>query len=91
MEGGHIQYLVLFNDNSVDFVEFFEIINKAPFLLRACLQLLFEQVAKKTQVVLHMYDLCACTIYAYAYVYYNISLSLMTTFTNNMAALAVLS
>ena len=42
VEDGHIQYLVLFNDNSVDFVEFFELINKAPFLLRACLQLLFE-------------------------------------------------
>ena len=54
--------------------------------------ILYEELlvrAKKTQVVLHMYDLCACTIYAY--VYYNISLSLMTTFTNNMAALAVLS
>ena len=33
--------------------------------------------------------ICACTIYAY--VYHNISLSLITTFTNNMAALAVLS
>ena len=42
VEKGHIQYLVLFNDNSVDFVEFFELINKAPFLLKACLQLLFE-------------------------------------------------
>ena len=55
--------------------------------------ILYEELlvrAKKAQVVLHMYDLCACTyIRICAYVY--ISLSLMTTFSNNMAALAVLS
>ena len=50
---------------------------------------LLVRAKKHKSCMLHMYDLCACTIYAY--VYYNISLSLMTTFTNNMAALAVLS
>ena len=52
--------------------------------------ILYEELlvrAKKTQVVLHIiYDLCACT-----YVYMYISLSLTTTFSNNMAALAVWS
>ena len=51
--------------------------------------ILYEELlvhAKKHKSCCILYDLCACT---YAYVY--ISLSLMTTFTNNMAALAVLS
>ena len=39
--------------------------------------------AKKTQVVLHMH-----MIYLHTYVY---ALSIMTTFSNNMAALSVLS
>ena len=54
---------------------------------------LLVRAKKHKSCMLHMYDLCACTIYAYVYVYvyYNISLSLMTTFSNNMAALAVLS
>ena len=47
---------------------------------------LLVRAKKHKSCCIIMYDLCACT-----YVYVYISLSLMTTFSNNMAALAVLS